>query len=68
VTRRPHAGDAEPVKRREVVSNPKLIAKGGLEEAQIVLGWMLNTRSLLIILPSDKFKALSNHIQEINAA
>ena len=37
-------------------SQPKLIAEGGLTEAQIVIGWTLNTQSLLIIvLPPDKF-------------
>jgi hypothetical protein len=65
VTSRPHAGDAEPIKRRELVSKPKLIAEGGPAEAQIVLGWTLNTRSLLVILPSDKFEAWSSDLRVI---
>ena len=67
VTSRPHAGAAEPVPRRELVSQPKLIAEGGPAEVQIVLGWTLNTRSLQVILPSDKFEAWSNDLQEIIA-
>ena len=65
VTSRPHAGDAEPVKRRENVSQPKLIAEGGPSEVQIVLGWTLDTRSLLVILPNDKFEAWSSDLKEI---
>ena len=65
VTSRPHSGAAEPVKRREIVSQPKLIAEGSPAEVQIVLGWTLNTRSLLVILPFDKFEAWSNDLKEI---
>ena len=65
VTSRPHAGDAEPVKRREIVSDPKLVAEGGPAEDQIVLGWILNTRTLLVILPSDKFEAWPSDLQTI---
>jgi hypothetical protein len=65
VTSRPHAGNAEPIKRRELVSQPKLVAEGGPAEAQIVLGWTLNTRSLLVILPSDKFEAWSADLRLI---
>jgi hypothetical protein len=65
VTSRPHAGDAEPIKRRELMSKPKLIAEGGPAEDQIVLGWTLNTRSLLVILPCDKFEAWSCDLKEI---
>ena len=65
VTSRPHSGKDEPVKRREIVSQPKLIAEGGPAEEQIVLGWTLNTRLLLVILPFDKFEAWSRDLQEI---
>ena len=47
------------------MSQPKLIAEGGPAEAQIVLGWTLNTRSLLVILPLDKFEAWSSDLKEI---
>jgi hypothetical protein len=65
VTSRPHAGDSEPVKRREIVSQPKLIAEGSPAEVQIVLGWTLNTRSLRVILPADKFEAWSSDLKLI---
>jgi hypothetical protein len=67
VTSRPHAGDAEPIKRRELVSQPKLIAEGGPAEVQIVLGWTLNTRSLLVTLPADKFEAWTRDLRDIIA-
>ena len=53
------------MKRREIVSNPKLVAEGGPAETQIVLGWTLNTRLLLVILPYDKFEAWSGDLLEI---
>ena len=57
VTSRPHMGEAEPVKRRGLLSAPKLEAEGTPAEVQIVLGWNLNTRLLLILLPDDKYEA-----------
>jgi hypothetical protein len=65
VTSRPHAGDDEPVPRRGIVSAPKLVAEGIPMEVQIVLGWILNTRALLIALPQDKFEAWTKDIQAI---
>jgi hypothetical protein len=68
VTSRPDAGDAEPIQRRELVSQPKLIAEGGPAEVQIVLGWTLNTRALLLaLLPIDKFEAWSSDLKSIIA-
>ena len=67
VTSRPHAGSDEPIKRRELMSKPKLIAEGGPAEDQIVLGWTLDTRSLLVILPFDKFEAWSGDLKVIIA-
>ena len=55
------------MKRRDIVSNPKLVAEGGPAEDQIVLGWMLNTRTLLVILPSDKFEAWVSDLKVIIA-
>jgi hypothetical protein len=59
VTCRPHAGDDEPVPRRPLLSPSKLHAEGAPAEIQIVLGWALNTRDLLLSLPADKFKVWS---------
>jgi hypothetical protein len=67
VTSRPHLGEAEPVKRRGLVSAPKLIAEGAPAEDQIVLGWTLNTRALMVILPADKFEAWSFDLRSIIA-
>jgi hypothetical protein len=64
VANRPHAGDAEPVPRRENLSGPKLIVEGTPAELQIVLGWELNTRLLLVILPFEKFVAWSSDISD----
>jgi hypothetical protein len=64
VTSRPHLGSAEPVTRKELLSGPKLIAEGSPAEVQIVLGWTLNTRSLTILLPLDKFEAWSTDLRD----
>ncbi len=64
VANRPHAGDAEPVPRRENLSGPKLVAEGTPAELQIVLGWEMNTRLLLVILPFDKFVAWTSDIND----
>lgn len=56
-TLRPHAGDDEPVPRRPLLSPTKVAAEGAPAEIQIVLGWEVNTRRLLIGLPNDKFVA-----------
>jgi hypothetical protein len=65
VTSRPHMGPAEPVKRRGLLSAPKLEAEGTPAEEQIVLGWLLDTRRLLILLPFDKYEAWSSDLQTI---
>jgi hypothetical protein len=67
VTSRPHAGDSEPLWHWGLALAPKLVAEGTPAESQIVLGWMLNTRLLLIILPLDKFEAWSADIRKILA-
>jgi hypothetical protein len=68
VTSRPHMGEAEPVRRRGLLSAPKLEAEGTPAEVQIVLGWNLNTRLLLILLPDDKYEAWSSDIIAIVAS
>jgi hypothetical protein len=57
VTSRPHAGKSEALLRRAMLSMLKLVAEGSPSEQQIVLGWLLDTRRLLISLPSDKYEA-----------
>ena len=51
---RPHAGDDEPVPRRENLSPAKQEAEGAPAEVQITLGWEIDARALLIKLPFDK--------------
>jgi hypothetical protein len=63
VTSRPHAGVDEPILRRAILSLPKLLAEGAPAEQQIVLGWMLDTRRLLVSLPDDKYIAWISEIK-----
>jgi hypothetical protein len=65
VTSRPHAGDDEPILRRAILSLPKLLAEGAPAEQQIVLGWLLDTRRLLVSLPEDKYSAWLSTIERI---
>jgi hypothetical protein len=58
VTNQPHArGDSEPIQHQNILSIPKLLAKGMPDECQIVLGWLLDTHRLLVRLTDDKFQA-----------
>jgi hypothetical protein len=57
ITSRPHAGDKEPILRRAILSLLKLLAEGAPAEIQIVLGWLMDTRRLLVALPDDKYQA-----------
>ena len=62
---RPFAGDKEPVFRREQLSLSKLLAEGTPKEIQIILGWLINTRLLIMSLPNDKYLAWKNDIQKL---
>ena len=55
----------DPIKRVNLVSLSKLAAEAELEESKILLGWRLNTRTLKISLPFDKFRAWSTNISDI---
>ncbi|GKZ00037.1 hypothetical protein MPSEU_000957100 [Mayamaea pseudoterrestris] len=61
---RPLRGD-EPLPRNALIAVSKLIAEGGLIEIQVVLGWEIDTRKLLISLPADKYRIYSEDIQEL---
>jgi hypothetical protein len=67
VTSRPHAGDDEPITRRSILAQAKLIAEGTPAEIQIVLGWLLDTRRLSLSLPEDKHTAWKAEILQILA-
>jgi hypothetical protein len=64
LTNRPHSGDGvEPVPRRPIINIPKLQAEGTPAEIQVVLGWSLDTRRLLVALPDDKQIAWAGDIR-----
>jgi hypothetical protein len=43
------------IPRKDIISRKKYAAEGRMEETKLVLGWLLNSRSLSISLPSDKY-------------
>ena len=66
VMSRPHAGDiVEPVPRRPLLGPEKLEAEGRSSERQVVLGWEINTRRLIVALPNDKYRAWDTDLAEI---
>jgi hypothetical protein len=65
VTSRPHSGKDEPITRRPLLSPEKLEAEGIPVEVQNVLGWSIDTRRLLLMLPLDKYLAWSGDIDAV---
>ncbi|MBM3301327.1 MAG: hypothetical protein FJY85_15405, partial [Deltaproteobacteria bacterium] len=66
VMSRPHAGeDVEPIPRKPLLSPAKLEAEGRSAEVQIVLGWRVDTRKLIVSLPDDKFVAWSVDLTQV---
>jgi hypothetical protein len=57
ITIRPHAGKDEPVTRQNILADHKLIVQGLTGETQIILGWNIKTKQLMIALSIDKFDA-----------
>ena len=55
----------EPVPRDDLLSLNKLLSEGSLLEVQTVLGWEINTRTLTISLPSDKYSEWTAQIKTI---
>jgi hypothetical protein len=55
----------EPLLRDMLLSLEKANAKGTPNELLIVLGWLLDTRRLIISLPQDKFVAWTNDLKAI---
>jgi hypothetical protein len=58
---------AKPIPREEMVARNKLAAKAGLEEEKTILGWHIDFRRLIISLPSNKFIAWTDSINNILA-
>ena len=61
VTSRPLLDD-EPLQWEAMLAIEKAMAEGTPSEAQIVLGWYINTRLLLLSLPHDKHSAWRDDI------
>ena len=53
------------LKRQDLISAEKNEAEGAPEEVKICLGWLFNTRKLLISLPTHKFEAWDAQICSI---
>ena len=50
------------IKRKGLVAEDKMEAEGAAEEEEICLGWLLNTRELLVRLPTHKAIAWTSQI------
>jgi hypothetical protein len=55
----------KPIPRKSLISSKKFLAEASFEESKTVLGWIINTRSLTIHLPRNKFLAWSSSIDKI---
>jgi len=55
----------ESIPRKEIISLKKFKAEVQPSEVKIVLGWTINTRTLRIYLPKEKFKEWSTEIKNI---
>ena len=58
-------GESEPVPHRQTLSMSKLAAEGTPKEIQVVLGWLLDTRRLILALPQDKYLAWKSDIKQL---
>jgi hypothetical protein len=57
--------DVEPIPRETLAAIAKLIAEAGMEETKIMLGWLLNLRTLEISIPDNKAITWSQEIAEM---
>ena len=53
------------VRRKDMITDDKMETEGAAEEEKICLGWILNTRSLLVRLPVHKSIAWKSQIQSL---
>jgi hypothetical protein len=54
--------DMEPMPQETMATMAKLLAEASMEETKIMLGWLLNFRTLIISLPDNKAIAWANKI------
>jgi hypothetical protein len=65
---RPYAGEEkEPIKRRAILSQQKLITEGSPAKKQVVMGWLRNTQKHTISLPNGKYEAWVSSLEAIVA-
>ena len=55
----------EPIKRKAMLEADKLTAEGAPAESQRVLGWIIDTRKLLLQLPKDKKIAWTKEVSTL---
>ena len=53
----------EPIDRNDILAEDKMKAEGAPSEEMRVLGWIIDTRRLLMRLPFDKFTCWSREIE-----
>jgi hypothetical protein len=56
---------SDPIPRKDIISMKKFAAEGQMEETKTILGWLINTRALLIQLPIDKHLKWTTDISSI---
>ena len=57
----------EPVPTKETLSLTKLLLEGTPSKVMIVLGWLIDTRQLLLRLPEEKFDRLGKELRDLIA-
>jgi hypothetical protein len=55
----------DPIPRKDIISWKKLLAEGTMEESKCILGWIVNTISLSISFPWDKYKNWSDQLSSL---
>ena len=55
----------DPIPRENLVSISKLLPEGTLSEKNVLLDWIIDTRSFIIALPSEKYHKLNNFISKL---
>jgi hypothetical protein len=63
---RPHDPNRrESFPRDDILAIPKNLAQAKPSERKVILGWIVNTRKLLVALPQDKFKMWTKSVEDI---
>jgi hypothetical protein len=53
----------EPLPRNRMASEDKFTAEAGASKTKMILGWLVNYRTIMVHLPENKFVAWSNELQ-----